>query len=806
MRNIFFTIFAVTAALSITALVYINEAILPDKIKTALVEGIGQATGKRIEISSARLDLFKGLVIKDLVILDKDLWLITAKEADCRFLVIPLFRKQIVITSLKLESARVFVERGKDGSINIVETFFKNPVIFNRDYNLTISRIILHRSYINFKDSSLEPPFTKDIKNASVDLRLSLPDKITFNAEFEIPSKLSMLFKSYGEYSILKKELSLNIKAKDVYLKEFEPYCKSNNIILPEGRVDTQADIKVRGDQLRADIDMTSLGLEFLQDRIKANLNCALKASAQYDFTKKTLIYSGGVDIKNLALSGLEYIEKIDDIRGKAIFTESKFLSENLTCTVAGLAIIAKADLTDFKSGDLNIDIKSSVELRSLGDILKNKFKIKLPADITGPGKLNLKLAYKFPIKELPVVNGYVDLSKARAILDYNKTPLDDVNGRLKFTANQLQWSDIEFTHKDMAYTSSGTLTNFEAPGIDLKLDSQKLSLRSLLAVNGNFLTLTRFEGRYENFEFSIYGDLDTMDPSNLTADIHGIARFDLSRSGLDVKIKNSSPSGRVALKFALKGNVNDLNSCVISAEASSDRISLYGYKMDDFKMSYIQRRGIMDIVSIHSSLYGASLSATGSIDFVSKDTPYQINAEVKNLRISDIKKDTALRDYDISGLVQSRFGVKGYSNDVSRLSAWGNIVISEGKLWQLNLFRGIGTLIFRKDFSSVIFKEGECDFFIKDKTISVNDINLRSDLINITGVARIGFDNSVNASLKTEFTDEGIDAGKMTGVSAAIERYSIVEVTGTLKEPVVKVKPDLSNVVSDIAQNLFQR
>ena len=113
---------------------------------------------------------------------------------------------------------------------------------------------------------------------------------------------------------------------------------------------------------------------------------------------------------------------------------------------------------------------------------------------------------------------------------------------------------------------------------------------------------------------------------------------------------------------------------------------------------------------------------------------------------------------------------------------------------------------MFKRDFSSVIFREGDCDFSIKDKTISTNDISLRSDLVNISGAARIGFDNSITASLKAEFTDEGIDAGNITSVSAAIERYSIVEVNGTLKEPKVKVRPDLSNVVGDIAEGLFQR
>jgi len=667
-----------------------------------------------------------------------------------------------------------------------------------------VSRIILSKANISYKDSALTPPFTKDIKNVSLDVRISLPDKVIFDAEFEIPSQLSTPFKVSGEYRALKKELSLDIKARDLYLRELSPYCKIG-FRMPDGKVDAEAALDVNTDRLSARIRMTSLDLIYSLDGIKANLNCALKADVEYNFNKKALIYTGDLDIKNLALSGLEYVDRIDDIRGRAIITESKFLSKNLTCTAAGLPIIAKADLT---AGALTLDITSNVELGMLKDCLKNRFKISLPAALKGAGSLGLRLEYKVPVKEMPSINGHLDVSGADIILDYNKIPLKNMNGRFNFTSNQLLWEDLTFKHADADYRSSGALTNFEKPGIEIKLDSNSLSARSLLAVNGNLLTLSRLEGRYEDLEFSVYGDLDTADPSNLMADINGSVKFDLDENKEPFKrfktfVDNSKPSGRLTAKFALKGNINDMNSCDTDAEVSSGLISLYGFKMENFKMNYIQRSGVMNIVNMRASLYGGTLDASGRIDLVSKDKDYQIKAEVKDLKIEKIKLDTAFKDYNISGSIHSRFGFKGYSSDPSKFSAWGKIEISNGKLWQLNLFQGIGTLIFKKDYSSVVFKEGDCDFSIKDKTISANDISLRSGLVNISGVARIGFDNSVTAFLKTEFTPEGLDASKM---ALAIERYSTIEVSGTLKEPKVKVRPDLSNVAGDIADGLFQR
>jgi hypothetical protein len=187
-----------------------------------------------------------------------------------------------------------------------------------------------------------------------------------------------------------------------------------------------------------------------------------------------------------------------------------------------------------------------------------------------------------------------------------------------------------------------------------------------------------------------------------------------------------------------------------------------------------------------------------------SKDVSYQMNAELKNIKIEELKKDTKFKDRDISGIIRSKFGLKGFSNDMSLFSAWGRVDISRGRLWQLNLFRGIGTLLFRSDFSNVVFEEGSFDFLVKDKVFFTNNLSMKSSLLELNGAVKIGFDKSIAASLSATFTDEGVDAARTSGIAGAIERYSVIEAKGTLDEPNVKVRPDLTAVVSDIADNFF--
>ena len=810
MKKIFFIILIFLCVLAAAYLIYLNEIILPEKIRIAVVDGLSGATGKNVTLASAKLDIFRGLVLKDLAAVDENSNILTSKDVSCRFLILPLLKKQIVITSLKFDSPEIFVERFPDNSINIVETFFKKPLLFMKgEYSLTILRIILYRGSVNFKDDTLDPPFTKEIKNMALDGRISFPDKVKFDAEFDISSQLPASLKSSGEYKIREKELSLDIKARDLAISEFGAYFKKANIELPDGKIDASAALYFKDGFFYADIDMTSLGLIFSQDKINANLNCGLKAKVKYSFNNKELTYSGDLDMKNLALSDLDYVGKIDDIRGKVAFSEAKLSSRNITCTVLGVPVMAMVDLPDLGNPIMKIDAAAGLDLTTLKDILKNNFYINIPAEITGQGELKLMLQYKPAVSEHPIINGSLGTAGATLRLEYNKIPLEHVKGKIDFTRNQLIWSEVAFKYMDADYKTSGVLTNFDKPGVDLKLSSDRLALQSLLAINDKIITLSKFDGRFDNSEFSIQGDIDTKDPSNVAADVSGLVKFDLDAAKEPFKkimdiLKNSKASGRMTASFNLKGNLSDLSRAAIDAEVTSESLFIYGLKIDDFSMGYLQRNGIMNIARVSSSLYGGVLDATGMVDLISKDLPYQINADIKNLKIEKIKKDTVFKDMDISGSMQAHFGVKGFSNDLSRLNAWGKISILNGRLWQLNLFRGMGALLFKRDFNSVVFKEGSCDFFIKENRAFTNNLIMKSDLLNIYGALMAGFDNSISASLKAEFTDEGIDAGNISDIAGAIERYSIMEIGGTLKEPKYKIRPDLTSIVGDIADSFF--
>ncbi|MDP3791776.1 MAG: DUF3971 domain-containing protein [Candidatus Omnitrophota bacterium] len=723
----------------------------------------------------------------------------------------PIFKKEVVITSIKLNSPQVVVERLADSSINIVELFFKKPfALMGGKFNLIISRIVVDGGDITFKDRTFEEPFIKNIKNANIDIKFS-PHKVNFNSDFEIPSKMAMLVKSSGEYNILKKELSVRIEAKDFYPREFIKYCDEKRFKIPDGRIDALTALDYKDNILNVDTGISGSDMKFSEGKIEASLNAVINAKIKYDLISKELIYTGTADIKNLALYNLDVLDKIYDIRGNASFSDKVFNFDNITATILGLPVKARAGIADVQKPVLRIDITSEAKLETLGGILKNKFNIDMPLEMKGSGTLDLTLQYKNITDEQTALNGSLTVDKAIFKSEYGKLPLEDVTGKFSFTQNQLNFKSVRLSYDNINYEASGTVTNFQKPGVQLDLSSDSLFVKTIFSVSDKTITLSELIGHYDDYRFSVQGLIDTADPKDPRADLNGSLIFELAQEkepykSFKDKFKDLRLSGEIRADFKLNGSLNDIGRSMIDAQIKCGRLSVNSFKLDNLILDIAQRNSIANIKHIRASLYGGVFEGSGLVDFASKDTPYQVLGDIKDIRIEELKRDTAFKDEDVSGTIQTHFGVKGFSNDFSRLTGWGKLSISKGKLWQLNLLRGIGTLLFRSDFGSVLFEDGSCNFFIKEKSFFINDLVMKSSLLNLYGAVKISFDKSVAASLKAEFTDEGIDASRASDIAGAIERYSIIEVKGTLGAPQYKLRPDLSNVIADIADTYFSQ
>ncbi|MDP3804058.1 MAG: AsmA-like C-terminal region-containing protein [Candidatus Omnitrophota bacterium] len=801
-------IFIILLLVVFAAIAYLNAIRLPNKVKAFVTGEIEYATGKKVFLQSMRFDILKGLVLDGLVLYDDTSVIIRAKEVDSGFLIPAVsFKKKVIIPVILIESPTILVERRADNSFNISE-LIPNGYKAKNGITVDVYSIVIRHGVINFADKTLLPPFTMKIEDADINIRLSLPDKIIFDLKCVIPAEQPMEIKSSGEYLISRKESAAQVTIKNIIPKEFIDYYKASGFSFPKGVLDASIDLRIKESVVDADIDASAKGLSVSKDKMTASLDSNVKAMIQYDAGKKEIEYAGNLYINSMNIAGIDTVGELENIKAKVEFNDSRLSSENISVDIFGIPWKAKINLINFANPVFDIYANSKIRLSALQKILTDKFKIKFPADIAG--KSDVEFALQIEPDNPAKLNGSIQMRDATISLGSGNFPIEHVSGKMQFTTNNLTWADLRLAYHGAGYKASGALTNFASPGVQLDVTSKDITFRSIFAVEDKLIRLAQLKGRYFNSEFSIAGELDLEDPDDVEADINGTLEFELKDlkdiARTSIAISTMKPDGKLSVEFGLNGDIKDIKRCDIAAKVKSDRASLYGLELVGITFDYTQSEGAGYIKSMNSSFYGGSMSVTSKVDWISKNLPYSVTINLKDANLEKYKKDTDMKDKDLAGDIKLYASINGSFEDVSTLAGIGKISIAKGRLWQLDLFRGLGGLIFTSDFSDIVFTEGSCNFKIRDKIFYTNDISLKSDLLNLNGSGDLGFDKSVNALLKSELTEDAMYPGFRKNIATAIGKFTYIEVSGTLKDPKYKMRPSVSDIVEGVANVFLQQ
>ncbi len=814
MKNFFLILFILVFLVSL-GIIYLNRVILPTRIKALIVSSLKEATGKEVSLETLRFNIFKGLVLKNLIIYDNVETLFSLKEGSCRFLIIPLLRKQIIIPSIRLKSASMLLVRRKDNTFNIQDLCARKISVAKKSkFNISIFRVTVTDARIHFRDDTFSLPFAKDIENLDFNLYLNLPANVKFSLKSQIPAQLPVQIKATAKYEILEKFLTAKISLQNFVAKEFLPYYQNMGIDITEGLTDVLIDLKSKDNILYIDFTLKNKNLTISKEKLKAMVNSEIKANLQYNLKDKQIDFSGKANIAEAGIQGLEFVDRIDNINGQLSFTKSNISSDNLSADIWGIPITAKFNLTNLNNPLLNINIISSLNMSFLQEILKEKFKFTFPGQIEGQGRLSLGLETQIPFQGPLPIKGYLDILDTVVKLEKFTSSIENINGRLEFTQEQLKWQDINFKYLGIPYKTGGLLTDFKIPKVQLALTSQDVMLQTNFTIYHKIVSFSRFTGKYLNSDFSLAGEVDTKDPSNLAMDIRGDSDINLEDlknilKNFKNKLEQINPKGIVRMQFNLDGNLSDFKSCTIKAKLSSQSLSVYGLKSHDFLMNYNQSEGIIDIPLMHSSLYDGTIEIGAKMNLNSANPPYFINADIQNIKIEKLKLDTKAKEKDISGTLKAQFKLNGFLNDISKLKGTGNINISEGNLWQLNLFKGLGSLLFAKDFANIVFQEGSCAFLVQDQYIFTDNLRLKSNIADLSGPVKIGFDSSIDASLNVQVLDEMVPlTGTFKDITTAIVgqagRFGVIKISGTLNEPKYKFQPAVVDIIRGLKEAIF--
>jgi len=790
-------------------LFYANKVFLPAKAKSLIENAIRTRLNKEVSLESLQINIFKGLVLKNLVIRDGEKEIISIKESSCTFLIWPFFKKQIIIPSLQLKSPVIFLERRSDNTLDILDLFKeKNGAPSNiSGFKIILFKAIISNGRVNFKDNYLSPAQNKTVEDLNLILRFSLPSSVRFDFQFRVPEAGPMKLRASGEYKIFDRALHSRAVIENLSPGKFLSYYQWRGLSSVKGKTDAKVTVDFQGNSLTALVEAQVRGLDLAQDKIAVNANSGVKVRIRHDFKGKATLYEGEMDISDMNINGLTFTGPINGISGKVRFDNSQASGEQLTAFIFGFPVKAKLKVSDFKSPFLDIDIASQIEAGEVGGILKDRFKVVLPFEMQGEMGLSCNIHSAIPPAGQMKFNGYLDMVDTKlASVGQKAITLDGLKGRIEFSNDRIKWQGLSFKYAGLDYKASGSLDNFLKPAIKSAISSKDLSLDLSLLIKGRKIGITQINGSYLNSRFSFFGNIDLTRTSNPLASIYGGIDLDLKDISIIKALslpEKSSPAGRAKMEFNLTGDLSDIRSCSIKSKVNGEGLSLYKLRSGPFSFEYNQFEGIASLSGLRMALYDGVFLANSSMNFKEKGSPFWVEAELNNMSIATLMRDIAPDDKDLSGVISARARVSGAPSDLSKLAGQGFIKVTDGKLWQLNFFKGMGTVMFTNDFSSVVFREGECNFKIANKQVSTEDLKMKSDLALMSGRATLGFDGSIDASLNVQVNDQIPLTGTLKDVTTAIlstaERFGIITISGTLKDPKYKFKTAVLDILKSL-------
>ncbi len=793
-----------------TTITYLNKVFFPQKMKALIVTSLRNQTGKDVTLKSLEFNIFKGLILHDLIVSDTKNVILSTRQATCSIFIWPIFKKQIIIPSISLKAPYIFLERRPDNTFNLEDLFVSLEKKENKPgYNISVFKVNVLAGNIVFQDSTLATKFKKEIKNIQFNLYLGLPANIKFNFKGEMPNNPTSYINAFGNYKIIDKELSVNIEVKNLLVSEFKAYYSSLEN-LTSGLIDLQAKIKLKDQLIKADIIAKGSNLLFAKEKLNAKLDSFVRAKIDYNLKAKKLSFEGSCDVLQADITGIELLGEIKNIQGKFNFNERSLIADSLKAQLWGAPFEIKLGIKNFNTGILNIN--TDLDLKYLASFAKEKFNFSLINSATG--RANLSMSIHTDEKGTWLAQGNFAIKDANLKLDKQENPIENISSLIEFSQNGFNWKDTKFRYQGANYETSGTLSNFAAPNVRFRLDSTDLSADADINLLGKIIKVNQFKGKYFDSQFSASGEVDNSALAGPKLDLSGEVNLELNDLNkiLDKKypaIKNMRPAGRMDAQFKLNGNPADFKNCYVQAKLTSNKFSLYGLNTQDLSLDFFQDQKIAKISDIHISFYDGLIEGNGMLNLNFDDLPYQLELKANGIKLEKLKLDTSSKNKIISGTLLGEIKINGFSGDLNKLNGTGKFSISEGKLWELNLLQGVGKLIFASDLGNIEVSECACDFLIKDKLIYTDKLILKSNIANLSGPVKIGFDNSLNGSLDIEILSNMIPiSGTLKDLTTAIAGeagiFGVIKLSGTLAEPKYSFKPAVTNIIKGLTDIIF--
>ncbi len=518
----------------------------------------------------------------------------------------------------------------------------------------------------------------------------------------------------------------------------------------------------------------------------------ALPPSADSKINATAELFDAAASCANPAL-------ELSAITGKIRYAPEQISLENISGNFSQTGFTLDGAVTNFKNPLL--DVRASLSRGPIEKILQTapelssaiREKIKWE-ELTG--FISLKLNYKGPAASFDntKLRLTADLEEAALKLEQLPDTITGIAGKFDYSPNEITWKNLKGTFRDTVYVLNGKLNDLSSPVVETTLASDNLKLKTKLRVSENSIDILTLDGNYFDVNFNTSGNVRLSESTAPFVSLTGNIAFNLSHLAQMIpqmkdKLEPLNPVGAINLNGSFKGPVDDWKNWQMILDAQSPDISLSGYHLKNVSLKLDQQNRSINQLSLLANFYDGELKANLRANLKNATAPFQIESSLTNTDLAKLKSDTIWKNQNISGALSASFLANGDLLKLEGVEGEGSVAITDGNLWQLNLFKGLGKYIFVPEFENITFHEAGGDFTIRNQRLSTSRFALISQPVTLEAAGWMDFDGNLNFDVVTEFSEEMLaqsDSIKkaITAILTQGDSYLTIKITGSLKEP----------------------
>ncbi|MBU1121833.1 MAG: AsmA-like C-terminal domain-containing protein [Candidatus Omnitrophota bacterium] len=656
----------------------------------------------------------------------------------------------------------------------------------------------------------------------SIFIDTSYPSQL--KAEFIWEDKL--ILKS--TYDKTTKEISAAIKVKNLDLDVFSPLIKNIEFIsLHTGAITGNLYLEKENTYfVKGNLKIENLGFTYPSKYLhfasanedlefKGNLSLTILAPLPETLSTTTLaqsLYSIQGEIYKSEITNVPLFDNFSNINAdfnldrekvsfnitECLYPQKVYFPSKIKTTKTN-RISAKGDLSYTKDKPFSLQIKTALGLEQLLEAA-NDIK-KLPFQYDGVGFIELETLIKGNISTKPLAY-HVDYN----ITNASFKDITNISTRGFIKNNHLIIEESTADYKGIPFDIRGRLDSFNAPQIELSINTGLLNANIKAQANKNLIDITELTINKDGINIISKAYLELSDP--LTIKIEGFGEINSEKTIAILKylkidhplIKRLNPIGNLSFKFQIEGN-NDIREWTMKVAGAGKNINIYNIKAQELTIELYRDKNEITISPLTATIDDGQFELRAKLDFV--NTNATLNITAINIDLAQLKDYLNLKNKTIEGKLSGR--VYLHNNSLSnweKLNGEGSVSVVEGNLWQFNLLKGLGEILYIPDFETIIFDKGYSDLVLKDENIVFKNLELNSDQINFKGEGKISVKGDIDFKLYPELSPLIIsDSHELQNlIGQFLGKSGLgVEIKGTLKKPKYQVSPIFSSPLEGI-------